>query len=282
MNCFRTGYCYTLLFRYTLLFGLISMLSFTVLLLCFLNIVHSFHLFSMKSTPTTSHIIMKTSNKRPDFVESDGVVRVLTSLAGHEERAHKKGKIRGQVEVDVHATYLPLDTGMRISRILVASTTNFDVMMKLGHAKSLTSIMHIALIRHRQQCKLMEYDRLPSTSAQVCNGWSYEAQVGSPMRRKSRTPVSALWVIEEESFQSFEVEIGSWLLASFKGNDSNRMSALFSRDSSRVHRDAQAVSLVRPGFSTVKLLYVDGMIQWVMTFIEIENRDELGIPIGRK
>jgi hypothetical protein len=42
------------------------------------------------------------------------------------------------------------------------------------------------------------------------------------------------------------------------------------------------VSLARPGFSTVKLLYVDGVVQWVMTFIEIENRDELGIPIGRK
>jgi hypothetical protein len=176
-------------------------------------------------------------------------------------------------------TYPDLTSGVRISRIISVSTHSFDAMLKLARAKSRPEIMHTALIRHKRKCIMRDHQHIPLEFGDVYQGWSHEPRNGSPMRTNAGTRSSELWAVDGESFHHFEVEVGSWLLASMPGKDPNHVSALFSRNISRVQTDAQPVNLVRPGFSTVKLVQTpeDG-VQWVLTFLELVNSDELGIP----
>ena len=185
-------------------------------------------------------------------------------------------------EPDEPPIYLELDHGVRISRILTASTDSFDVMQKLSRAKSRSDIMQIALIRHKRKCILLEHQQIPVRSGAVHPGWSYEHRIGSNMRTNAGTRSSTLWTIDEESFHSFEIEVGSWLLASMQVKDENHLSTLFSRTISRVYTDSQPVSLVRPGFACIRLVHTPNGLQWVVTFIEIEHCDELGSPNKRR
>jgi hypothetical protein len=259
-----------------------STLGYIVLLLGFVNWVNSFHSCSSVNTRTTTRTLMRTTNKYSQNLTTYSDTLIPGNRFNCDVRTHQRDEIIDKAATKTRPTYMPLDSGLRISRILTASTDNFDVMLKLGRAKSLADIMQIALIRNRKKCLLMEYQRLPMVSGVICNGWNREYELGSPIHTKPRRPSSALWVVDEESFQPFQVEIGSWLLASINGKDTNHMSTLFSRDSSRLHTDAQSVSVVRPGYTTVKLVHVHGMLQWVLTLIELENCDELGFPIGRR
>jgi hypothetical protein len=184
-------------------------------------------------------------------------------------------------EPDKPSIYLDLDSGVRISRIMVASTDSFDVMQKLCHAKSRTDIMQIALLRYRRKCALLEYQQIPVGSGDVYTGWSYEHRPGSVMRSNPDTPSSTLWVVDETLFPEFEVQVGSWLLASVQVKDDKHLSTLFSRTISR-YTDAQPISLVRPGFAHIPLVHTPEGPQWVATFIELGNFDELGAPAKAK
>jgi hypothetical protein len=183
---------------------------------------------------------------------------------------------------DKPSIYLNLDCGVRISRIMVASTDSFDVMQKICHAKSRTDIMQITLLRHRRKCMLLEYQQIPvGSDDDMYTGWSYEHRPGSVMRSTSGTPSSTLWVIDWESFPEFEVQVGSWLLASVQVKDDKHISTLFSRTISR-YTDAQPISLVRPGFAYIPLLHTPEGPRWVATFVELDNFDELGAPAKAK
>jgi hypothetical protein len=185
-------------------------------------------------------------------------------------------------------TYLRLHSGQRISRIITVDTDNFDVMMKLGRAKCLSTLLHIALVRHKRKCLLLEHQRLPVVPDcdMLCGQrWRYQPMHGSNMNTNSGSLSSTLWGVDVESFNHFEVEVGSWKLASLRGQDDNHISAIFSRTISRVDTDAQAVSLVRPGCfecANVQLVRTSNGLRWVFTFIETEHCDELGAPTKRQ
>jgi hypothetical protein len=182
---------------------------------------------------------------------------------------------------DKPSIFLDLDCGVRISRIMEASTDSFDVMQKLCRAKGRTDIMRIALLRHRRKCMLVEYDRISEGSDDnMYTGWSYEHRPGSAIRSTSGTSSSTLWVIDERSFHRGEVRVGSWLLASVH-KDQNHLSALFSRTMSRTD-EARPVSLVMPGFAYIPLVHTPEGPRWVATFVELGNFDELGTPVKAK
>jgi hypothetical protein len=184
-------------------------------------------------------------------------------------------------------TYLRLQNGERISRIITVDTHDFDVMMKLGRARTLAKLLHIALIRHKRKCALFEHQGLPvvpNWDVLCTQPWGYEPRHGSHMYTNSGTHSSTLWGVDAESFNHFEVEVGSWKLASLYGNDDTHISAIFSRTISRVDTGAQAVSLVRPGCfgsANVKLVRTSDGLRWILTFIETEDCDELGAPTKR-
>lgn len=183
---------------------------------------------------------------------------------------------RGRVSMDTSPKLLPLDRGMRISRIVTANTTSFDAMMKLGRATSRVEIMKICLFRHKRTCVLREIQRLPVGLGSDHMGWRHRYGQGSHTHRNTGSQQSILWAIDSKLAGSFEVELGSWLLSSVSGKDENHLSTLFTRTICRVHPDAQAVSLVRPGFACMEARYSPGVVMWTVTFIELQLCDELG------
>lgn len=217
-----------------------------------------------------AHITNHQTSKRP-FISGSRVV------GNHSD-------VQLQIEqiTDARPTYLDLDNGVRISRIIAVSTHSFDAMIKLGKAKSRAEIMHTALIRYKRKCILREHQTLPIVVDEVRQGWIYEHRHGAHVRTNSGTRTSELWALDEESCHEFHVEVGSWLLASIQFQDANRVSALFSRNISRVS-GAQVVNLVRPGFvSDVKLIHTpDDGLQWRFTFLEMDRCDELGNNVKR-
>ena len=174
-----------------------------------------------------------------------------------------------------------LSSGVRISCIISVSTDKFDAMMKLSRAKTRSEIMSIALIRHKQNCLLLEHNQLPLLSGVVYDGWKFESRHDAVMRTRSGTPASNLWLVDDETYEDVEIEVGSWLLASFTGENANKMSALFSRTASRSHKDAQAVGLMRPGVGSIRLVQTPEILQWIATYVELEYCDELGFPMKR-
>jgi hypothetical protein len=173
--------------------------------------------------------------------------------------------------------YLQLDTGVRIARIVTATTTSFDAMLKLGRATSRTEIMKICLIRYRKTCVISEQQTLPIGHDEVQHpGWRYGHRPGSNVLTNSGTSSSSLWVVDMDP-QSVQVSVGSWLLASMTGGtNSNRLSALFTHTSSRALPDPRSISLIRPGFSPPRLVKTDTGLQWVVVLIEMQNCTELG------
>jgi hypothetical protein len=174
--------------------------------------------------------------------------------------------------------YLQLDSGIRVSKIITATTTSFDAMLKIGRATSRMDIMKTCLIRHKRTCVLSEHQTLPAgrDGAQHRRGWSYEHRTGSSVRTTSGSPASVLWVVDMDP-QSFQVSVGSWLLASVAtGTDNNRLSGLFTRTISRALPEPQAISLVRPGFLPPTLVHTASGLQWIVVFIELQDCTELG------
>jgi len=243
------------------------------LMLCVVSCIDALHVYPFMDITPMARITMRKTSKNTQSLSNGYGVRILGRRL--------KEEVRDRVVTNASPTYLDLDSGLRISRILTVSTDSFDVMSKLSRATSRPEIMHIALIRHKRKCVLMEYQQLPVVFGAVYNGWSYGHRPGSHMRTNSGTRSSNLWVIDDESFNIFEVEVGSWLLASILAKGDSRMSTLFSRTISRVYTDAQVVNLVRPGVATTKLVHTPDGLQWIITFIELEHCDELGIPKRR-
>jgi hypothetical protein len=178
--------------------------------------------------------------------------------------------------------YLSLDRGMRITRIITANTLSVDAMMKLSKATSRTQIMTICLVEHKSNCVLTEHDQLPMTENGGHSGWSFEQIQGSPVRAKSGVPGSVLWVADLQRTDNCHVSVGSWLLGALPLNTDDRLATLFTRSVSRMCEEPQAVVLVRPGFAWPGLVSGHShTTEWSITFIEMQETDELGVPTRR-
>lgn len=178
-------------------------------------------------------------------------------------------------------SYLQLDSGLRISRIITVTTESFDVMLKLSRAKSRSEIMHTCFIRHKRKCVVSECQQLPVVFGVINNEWSYWPRPDAHVRTNSGTYASTLWVIDSEFFDVVHIEVGSWLLASMPGKCASHLSTIFSRTISRAGGETQSVPLVRLGFAPIQLLHTQCGLMWVMTLVELQQCDEWGNPTKR-
>ena len=207
------------------------------------------------------------------------MTRSIMSRATRDTVAHTRIHLAmGTVFSDENKpVYLQLDSGVRIARIVTATTTSFDAMLKLGRATSRTEIMKTCLLRHRKSCVISEHQNLPSRCDEVQHrGWRYGHTPGSSVRTNSGTPSSSLWVVDMDVHNPFHLMVGSWLLASLHGKDANRLSVLFTRTISRALPEPQAISLVRPGFLPPTLVHTASGLLWIVVFIELQDCTELG------
>jgi hypothetical protein len=237
----------------------VEMATFCIFLLaCVLNCINAFNAYTPMNLVRTGRVIGRT-------------------LPVSSVRMH-----RG-ISEDTDATrcYLPLNSGMRVSRIVTASTNSYNAMLKLGSATSRLEIMKICMIRHKRTCVLTEHRRIPMTFGDLYRGWSYAPRSGSPVHANSGTSSSVLWVADIEKLETCQLELGSWLLATVPGNDDNHFNTLFSPSISQVHEAAQPILLSRPGFAQPKLVHTHLGLEWIIIFVELQQCDELGVPVSR-
>ena len=171
---------------------------------------------------------------------------------------------------------------MRISRIITVSTTSYDAMLKLGLARSRLEIMKICLVRHKSTSVLYDNEQLPLSADGRHMGWSFEPRHGSPIHASSGVPGSVLWVTDVHSCNTVQVTVGSWLMGAVHSPDGSHISSLFTPTSSRLGTDAQVVTLIRPGLSHPTLVCTPYGPRFFITFIELQNCDELGVPNRRR
>jgi hypothetical protein len=176
--------------------------------------------------------------------------------------------------------YLPLDRGMRISRIITVSTSSYDAMLKLKLARSRLEIMK-TWVRHRRTSMISDHQQLPLLDDGTHIGWSFHPRHGSPIRSCSGIPNSVLWATDVHTCDTSQVSVGSWIMATMSLSDSNHISSLCTTTSSRICTTFQPVALIRPGFATPDLVCTPSGPLFVITFIELQNCDELGIPTRR-
>jgi hypothetical protein len=210
-------------------------------------------------------------------VDSDGDI-VHRKVDKHI--AFEASKVRYSSE-RADLVYLSLDRGMRITRIVTANTFSATAAQKLSQAKSREEILQICLMQHPDECMLFEQMGLPSTFQGVKMGWSFQQAYGSPVRAKSGVPGSILWVADLQRSGDCRISVGSWLLGSIPLNTQSKLSALFTQSASRVCNQPQAVVLVRPGFAWPTLLQTSKRTEWSITFMEMQDTDELGVPTKR-
>jgi hypothetical protein len=177
--------------------------------------------------------------------------------------------------------YLSLDRGMRITRIVTANTFSAMVAQKLSKAKSREDILQICVRQHPDVCVLVERMGLPTTFDEVKTGWGFEQAYGSPVRAKSGVPGSILWVADLQRSGDCHITVGSWLLGSMPLNTEGKIASLFTQSASRVCTQPQPVVLVRPGFAWPTLLQRSQHTEWSITFLEMQDTDELGVPTRR-
>ena len=185
-------------------------------------------------------------------------------------------KTRPSIEMSDNV-YLSLDRGMRITRIVTVTTVNDSAITLLKDAKSREDILMIC--RRYRDCIVQEHSHIPSTSSSH-SGWGFDQQQGSAVKVSSGLPGSVLWIAEIQD--NCQLEVGSWLLGSIPLNGINGISALFSSSIARMCESAQAAVLIRPGHAWPKLLKSKNHIHWSMTFIELRELDELGVPSNRR
>ena len=165
---------------------------------------------------------------------------------------------------------------MRISRIVTASTSSYDAMVKLGHATSRAEIMKICLLRHKRTSLLFEQQELPAQQNRVQRGSGFEQMNDSSISARSGLPGSVLWATDAASSYTKQIEVGSWLLSMVYAHDCNHYTALFSPSTSRVFEHAQPITLVRPGVVTPHIVDTADGPMWTIIFIELQYCDELG------
>jgi hypothetical protein len=201
-----------------------------------------------------------------------GVARRATPHTGFCSDAGVAGPMRA------NGVYLKQDSGMRISRIVTASTSSYDAMVKLGRATSRAEIMKICLLRHKRTSLLFEQQELPAQQHRVQGGWAFEQMPDSSISACSGLPGSVLWATDAASSYTKQIEVGSWLLSMVYAHDCNHYTALFSPSTSRVFEHAQPITLVRPGVTTPPIVDTAYGPMWTIMFIELQCCDELGFP----
>jgi hypothetical protein len=177
--------------------------------------------------------------------------------------------------------YLTLDRGMRITRIVTVTSSSDDAITRLKNAKTREDVMIICEREYDDVCILTEHMQIPTSTGSSHSGWSFEQQYGSSVRASSGVPGSVLWVADIPQ-DNCHIEVGSWLLASIPLNTDTSISALFSSSVSQMCDSPQAVVLVRPGFAWPKLVRSNHHIEWSITFIELQELDELGVSWKRR
>lgn len=177
--------------------------------------------------------------------------------------------------------FLSLDRGMRVTRIVTANTVNDEAIKMLRKAKTREELMVICRRDFAGTCVLTEHMQLPVSDEGDHPGWSFEQQVGSPVRAKSGVPGSVLWTADLNK-DTCHVSVGSWLLGSVPLENDRGVSALFSRSVSQSCHTPQGMVLVRPGFAWPQLIRANNRMEWSLTFIELQYVDELGVPIRRR
>jgi hypothetical protein len=177
--------------------------------------------------------------------------------------------------------FLSLDRGMRVTRIVTATTVNDEAMKMLRKAKTREEIMVICTAGFAGSCILTEHTQLPVSAEGDHPGWSFEQQGGSPVRANSGVPGSVLWTADLDK-DTCHLSVGSWLLGSVPLENNKGISALFSRSISQSCHAPQGMVLVRPGFAWPQLIRANNRLEWSLTFIEVQYIDELGVPIRRR
>lgn len=178
--------------------------------------------------------------------------------------------------------YLTLDHGMRVTRMVTVTTFDDDAMHKLRAAKTREELLVICVRDHADSCVMAEHMRWPNSDSGVSNpGWSFEQQQGSPVRVNSGIVGSVLWVADVPEDEC-HVSVGSWLLGSTPLNSGTGIAALFTQSVSQICDRPGVVVLVRPGFAWPKLVRGVAQAAWSLTFIELQDIDELGVPVRRR
>ena len=173
---------------------------------------------------------------------------------------------------------MKLQSGMRISRIITATTTGYDAMLRLGQAKSRNDIMKTCLVRHKRTSTLSEHHQLPMSSDGMHTGWRFEQRAGSPIKASSGAPGSDLWVMDIHSYDTLQVQVGSWLVAKYDFTCRKGIACLFTKTDSRIGNSLQPILLTRPGFANPDLVCTTHGPHFIITYIELQYCNELGTP----
>jgi hypothetical protein len=176
--------------------------------------------------------------------------------------------------------FLSLDRGMRVTRIVTVTTVSDAAIKVLRMAKTRAEVMIICRQTYAESCVLTEHMQLPATIDSEHHGWGYEQKKGSSVRANSGVPGSVLWTADI-SKEDCHLSVGSWLLGSVSLENENGVQALFSRSISQACAAPQGMVLIKPGFAWPQLIRGTNSMEWSMTFIELQNIDELGVPVRR-
>ena len=179
-------------------------------------------------------------------------------------------------------SFLKLDSGQRISRIITVSTSSYEAMLKLGMARTRNEIMKACMVTHKQSSMLTEHPELPLSTDGMHKGWSFEPRAGSPIKACSGVSGSVLWAIDIQTSTTSRVALGSWLMGTVSLTGDDFKSSLFTKSSSRLENDLQPVTLTRPGVAKPELINTEFGPQFILNFIELQHCDELGIPTRRR
>ena len=176
--------------------------------------------------------------------------------------------------------FLSLDRGMRVTRIVTATTVSDEAIKVLRKAKTREEIMIICRQTFAGSCVLTEHMQFPASKESSHPGWSFEQKEGSPIRANSGVPGSVLWTADLNK-ENCHLSLGSWLLGSVSLENDKGVGALFSRSVSQTCGAPQGMVLVQPGFAWPQLIRGKNKMEWSMTFIELQIIDELGVPTRR-
>jgi len=177
--------------------------------------------------------------------------------------------------------FLSLDRGMRVTRIVTATTVSDEAIKMIRKAKTREELMIICRRDYASSCFLTEHMQLPTSNELGHSGWSFEQKQGSPVRANSGVPGSVLWTADIDK-DKCHLSVGSWLVGSIPLANGNGMGALFTRSVSQMCDAPQAVVLVHPGFAWPQLIRAKNQMEWSLTFIELQYIDELGVPVKRR
>ena len=171
-----------------------------------------------------------------------------------------------------------LKSGFRISRIITATTIGYDALLRLGQAKTRNDIMKTCLVRHKRTSTLSEHDQLPMSSDGMHAGWRFEQRDGSPIEACSGVPGSILTVADINSYDTSQVQVGSWLVAKIDLKWRDCVSCLLTRTGIWHDTSLQPITLSQPGFVNPDLVCSLNGPYFTITFIELQDCNELGTP----